>query len=46
MQSRRDLMLGLKRIGEAPIILDEKKTVQTTENLRTYYYKKDGLITK
>jgi hypothetical protein len=40
IQSRKNLNSWLKRTGEAPVILDEEKTITTTNNLRKYYFSK------
>lgn len=40
IQSRKDFNNWLKRTGEAPVILDEDKTLKTTNNLRKYYFSK------
>ena len=40
LESKRDFNTWLKRTGEAPTILNEEKTIQTTNNLRKYYFSK------
>jgi len=40
IQSKRNFNTWLKRTGEAPTILNEDKTIKTTNNLRKYYYSK------
>ena len=40
IQSRKNLNSWLKRTGEAPVILNEDKTLKTVTNLRKYYYSK------
>ncbi len=43
LQSKRDFNTWLKKVGEPPSILDERKTVQTQQNLRSYYFKRGWL---
>lgn len=38
LQSRKDFNNWLKRTGEPPVILNEKRTEKTVENLRKYYF--------
>ncbi len=40
IQTRKNFNNWLKRTGEAPTILNEDKTIKTTNNLRKYYYSK------
>ncbi|BAO76221.1 hypothetical protein WPG_1991 [Winogradskyella sp. PG-2] len=40
IESRRNFNSWLKRTGEAPMILDEEKTIKTANNLKKYYYSK------
>jgi len=43
LQSKRDFNAWLKKIGEAPTILDESKTLRTQQKLRSYYFKRGWL---
>ncbi|WP_400076829.1 POTRA domain-containing protein [Winogradskyella sp. R77965] len=40
IETRKNFNTWLKRTGEAPTILNEDKTIKTTNNLRKYYYSK------
>lgn len=40
IQSKRNFNNWLKRTGEAPVILNEDKTLKTVNNLRKYYFSK------
>ncbi|MDP5081050.1 MAG: BamA/TamA family outer membrane protein [Winogradskyella sp.] len=40
IESKRDFNNWLKRTGEAPSLLNEDKTIKTTNNLKKYYYSK------
>ncbi|WP_296380877.1 BamA/TamA family outer membrane protein [Winogradskyella sp.] len=40
IESQRNFNSWLKRTGEAPVILNEDKTIKTATNLRKYYYSK------
>lgn len=43
MLGRKNFNAWLKRNGEAPVILDDKKTEKTKNRLRAYYYKRGWL---
>ncbi|SHG61496.1 translocation and assembly module lipoprotein TamL [Winogradskyella jejuensis] len=43
LQARRNFNSWLKRIGEAPTILNEDKTEKTKNRLRSYYFKRGWL---
>ncbi|WP_241974220.1 BamA/TamA family outer membrane protein [Winogradskyella wandonensis] len=43
LQARRNFNSWLKRIGEAPTILNEDKTEKTKNRLRAYYFKRGWL---
>jgi hypothetical protein len=43
LQSKRDFNAWLKKIGEAPSLLDETKTIKTQQKLRAYYFKRGWL---
>jgi hypothetical protein len=40
IESRRNFNKWLKRTGEAPVIVEEEKTIKTANNLRKYYFSK------
>ena len=43
LQSKRDFNSWLKKVGEAPTILDETLTKKTQQNLRAYYFQRGWL---